>query len=77
VAKICLKTVERVQLNFRHDSDRKSTKLAEIRPIVGFFCPDLGEIRPVWKNFGQFGKISANLNDIRPKSVAEIQLRRF
>jgi hypothetical protein len=27
--------------------------------------------------FGQFGKFSANLNNIRPKSVAEIQLRFF
>jgi hypothetical protein len=27
--------------------------------------------------FGQFGKIAANLDDIRPKSVAEIQLLAF
>jgi hypothetical protein len=33
--------------------------------MVGFFCADLGEIWPVWKKFG----------DIRPKSLAEIQLR--
>jgi hypothetical protein len=28
--------------------------LAEIRPMAGFFCADLGEIRAVWKNFAQF-----------------------
>jgi hypothetical protein len=32
---------------------------------------------PIWVKFGQFGKNSANLDDIRPKSVAEIRLRAF
>jgi hypothetical protein len=31
----------------------------------------------VWVKFSRFVKISTNLNDIRPKSVAEIQLRAF
>jgi hypothetical protein len=33
---------------------RISPKLAEIRPMIGFLCADLGEIQPVWKIFGQF-----------------------
>jgi hypothetical protein len=32
---------------------------------------------PIWVKFSQFGKISANLDDIRPKSMAEIKLRAF
>jgi hypothetical protein len=36
------------------DFGRILSKLAEIRPMVGFLCADLGEIRPVWKDFGHF-----------------------
>jgi hypothetical protein len=45
-------------LNFRHDFGRILSKLAEIRPMVGFFCAEFGEIRPVWKIFGQPGRYS-------------------
>jgi hypothetical protein len=44
--------------------------LADIRPKVGFSAPILVK-------FSQFGKIPANLDDIRPKLVAQIQLRAF
>jgi hypothetical protein len=29
--------------------------------MVGFFCADLGEIWPVWKNFGQLGRYSTKI----------------
>jgi hypothetical protein len=29
--------------------------------MVGFFCADLDEIRPVWKNFGQLGRYSTKI----------------
>jgi hypothetical protein len=61
LAEIHLKTVERAQLNIRHDFGRISSKLAEIRPIVGFFCADLGEIRPVWKIVGQLERYSTKI----------------
>jgi hypothetical protein len=61
LAEIRLKTVERAQLNFRIDFGRILSKLAEIRPMVGVFCADLGEIRPVWKNFGQLGRYSTKI----------------
>jgi hypothetical protein len=70
LAEIRLKTVERAQPNFRHDFGRISSKLTIIRPMVGFSAP-------IWVKFGLFGKISANLDDIRSKSVAGIQLRAF
>jgi hypothetical protein len=41
------------------------------------FNPWLVFSAPIWVKFGQFGKISGNLDDIGPKSVAEIQLRAF
>jgi hypothetical protein len=61
LAEIHLKTVERAQLNFRHNFGRISSKLEEIRPMVGFFCADLGEIRPVWKKIGQLGRYSTKI----------------
>jgi hypothetical protein len=61
LAEIRLKTVERAQLNFRHDFGPILSKLAAIRPLVGFFCADLGEIRSVWKNFGQLGRYSTKI----------------
>jgi hypothetical protein len=61
------KTVERAQLNIRHQF---WSKLAEIRPMGAFSVL-------IWVKFGQFRKISTNLDNIRPKSVAEIQLRAF
>jgi hypothetical protein len=61
---IHLKTVE------RHDFGRISSKLAEIRPM-------LGHSAPIWVKLGQLGKFWVNLDDIRPKLVAEIQLRAF
>jgi hypothetical protein len=70
LAEICLKTVERTQLNFRHDFGR-------IRPSWPKFDPWLVFTVPICVKFGQFGKISANLDDIRPKSEVEIQLRAF
>jgi hypothetical protein len=47
MAEIRLRTVERAQLKFRHDFGRISSKVAEIRPMVGFFCANLGEMRPI------------------------------
>jgi hypothetical protein len=61
LTEIRLKTIERAQLNFRHDFSRISSKLAEIRPLVGFFCADLGEIRPVWKKIGQLGRYATKI----------------
>jgi hypothetical protein len=28
----------------------------------GFFCADLGEMRPVWKNFGQLGRYATKID---------------
>jgi hypothetical protein len=92
LVEIRLKTVERAQLNFRHgfwsnivQVGRNFSKLAEIRPMVGFFCADLGEIRPVWKNFDQLvryptkigggnstARVRPFLNEFRPKKLLYI-----
>jgi hypothetical protein len=50
-AEIRRKPVERAKLNFRHDFCRISSKLVEIRLMVGFLCIHLGEIRPTWTIF--------------------------
>jgi hypothetical protein len=82
-----LKTVERAQLNFHHDFGRILSKLAEIRPMIGFFCADLGEIQPVWKNFDQLGRYSTEigggnstarvkpfLNEFQPENMTVYQI---
>jgi hypothetical protein len=51
--------------------------LVEYRPSWPKFDPWLVFSALIWVKFSQFGNISANLNDIRPKSVAEIQLHAF
>jgi hypothetical protein len=51
--------------------------LVEYRPSWPKFDPWLVFSAPILVKFGQFGKFSANLDDIRPKSMAEIQLRAF
>jgi hypothetical protein len=82
LAVILLKTVERAQLNFRHRFWSNIVQVSKIRPMVGFFCAGLGEIRPVWKNFGQLGRYSTKIdggnstarvrpvsNEFRPKTI--------
>jgi hypothetical protein len=51
--------------------------MVEYCPSWPKFDPWLVFSAPIWVKFGQLGKKSANLDDIRPKSVAEIQLRAF
>jgi hypothetical protein len=51
--------------------------LVEYRPSWPKFDQWLVFSAPIWVKFGQFGKILANLDDIRPKSVAGIQLCAF
>jgi hypothetical protein len=51
--------------------------MVEYRPSWSKFDPWLIFSAPIWVKFGQFGKISAHLDGIRPKLVAEIQLRAF
>jgi hypothetical protein len=51
--------------------------LVEYCPIWQKFDPWLVFSAPIWVKFGQFGKYSANLDDTRPKSMAEIQLHAF
>jgi hypothetical protein len=43
------------------DFCRIYSKLAKIRPVVGFICADSSELRPVWKNFGQLGRYSTKI----------------
>jgi hypothetical protein len=49
-----------------------ATVLVEYHPSWPIFDPWLDFSAPIWVKSGQFGKFSANLDDIRPKSVAEI-----
>jgi hypothetical protein len=55
--------------------------------MVGFFCANLGEIRKVWKNFGQLKRYSTKigggnstehvrpfLNEFRPKTNNSVYL---
>jgi hypothetical protein len=78
LAEIRLKTVERAQLNFHQDFEQISSKLAEIRPMVGFFFADLGEIQPVWENLGQLGRYSTKIGGgnktarVRPFLILDI-----
>jgi hypothetical protein len=51
--------------------------LDKYRPSWPKFDPWLVFSALIWVNFSQFGKVSADLDDIRPKSVAKIQLRVF
>jgi hypothetical protein len=64
MATIRLKTVELAQLNFRH---RFRSNIVQ----VGRISPKLAQKKPT------MGRIAANLDEIRPKSVAEIRLLAF
>jgi hypothetical protein len=51
--------------------------LVEYRSSLPKFDPWLVFFAPIRVKFGQFEKISAKLDDIRPKLMAEIQLHAF
>jgi hypothetical protein len=54
MVEICLKTVECAQVHFYHRFWPDFFQFGRNSTQDWFFCVDLGEIRPVWKNFGQF-----------------------
>jgi hypothetical protein len=51
---IRFKTVECAQFNFDHQFWSNIFQVGRNSPMVDFLCANLGEIRPVWKSFGQF-----------------------
>jgi hypothetical protein len=71
MAEIRLKTVERAQLNFRHQFWRNQRQNFPKFFQTGRISPKSAHKQPI------MGRISAKLEEIRPESVAGIKLRAF